>query len=98
MASQNVLTWRPKTKPAISEPRLLWTMRKQKRQIDCALQNCGRSGWSVQVFLDGQSFVRSWFLSWVDAVECAEDKYAELVRGGWSPIPLGLEDQDGSAW
>ena len=95
MTSHNVLTWRPKTEPVASEPRLLWTMHKQQWQIDCALQNCGRSGWSIQALLDGQPFFRCWFRSWTDAVECAEDKYAELVRGGWTPVQLGPDEHDG---
>lgn len=70
-------------------------MHKDRWQIDCALQNCGRDGWSVQMRLDGKGFFRSQFRSWEDAVEKAEDRYAELVRGGWTPVPLQAEDRYG---
>lgn len=97
MNANNLLTWRPKTDTAslLSDPELIWTMHKSQWQIDCALQNCGPNGWSVQVLLDGQAFFRSRFKSWADAVESAEDKYAELVRGGWTPVPLCAEDHYG---
>jgi hypothetical protein len=97
MPADNVLNWRPKVGAiAVADPELLWTMHKTKWQIDCALQNCGRNGWSVQLLLDGQTFFRCRFRSWEDAVESAEDKYAELVKSGWTPIPLSADDR--SLW
>jgi len=97
MIPNNLLTWRPKleAESPLSDPELLWTMHKSRWQIDCAIQNCGRSGWSVQVLLDGQSFFRCQFRTWEDAVERAEDKYAELVHGGWTPVPFRAGDQGG---
>jgi hypothetical protein len=94
MNADNVLHWRPKTDatPVLADPELLWTMLKDRWQIDCALQNCGRHGWSVQVLLDGQLFFQRRFRQWEDAVENAEDKYAELARGGWTPVPLKVVD------
>jgi hypothetical protein len=93
MALNNLLTWRPKleAESPVSEPEFLWTMCKGRWQIDCALQNCGRTGWSVLVLLDGQQFFRCHFRTWEDAVERAEDKYAELAHGGWTPIPLSAD-------
>jgi hypothetical protein len=98
MSAHNLLEWRPKTgeKAVVSDPDLLWTMLKNQWQIDCALQNCGKDGWSVQTLLDGQLFFQRRFRRWEDAVESAEDKYAELVRTGWSPVPLQAEGQ--SRW
>ena len=94
MSAHNVLTWRPKpTEPVLADPELLWTMLKQQWQIDCTLQNSGRNGWTVQVLLNGLMFFRGRFRSWADAIEGAEDKYAELVHGGWTPVPLSSEDQ-----
>jgi hypothetical protein len=94
MASDNILRWRPKGPPQpVGEPELLWTMVKQRWQIDCTLQNFGRHGWSLHVLLNGSSFFRSRFRSWEDAIEGAEDKYAELVRGGWAPVPLNSTDR-----
>ena len=97
MNADNLLPWRPKPneRRVLSDPELLWTMLKSQWQIDCALQNCGRDGWSVQVILDGQLFFQRRFRQWADAVESAEDKYAELVRGGWTPVPLKAVDQCG---
>jgi len=90
MSANKLLTWRARghNGAAVSDPELIWTMHKSRWQIDCALQNCGRTGWSVQMRLDGQPFLRCQFTSWEDAVESAEDQYAELARGGWTPIPL----------
>lgn len=97
MALNNVLPWRSKSEAEspVSEPELLWTMLKNRWQIDCALQDRGRTGWSVQLLLDGQPFFRRQFRTWEDAVERAEDRYAELVRGGWTPVPLRAGDQGG---
>jgi hypothetical protein len=87
MERNNILAWRPKTASVdASEPELLWTMLKQQWQIECTLQNCGQSGWSVHVLLNGSSFFRCRFRSWEDAIEGAEDKFAELAGGGWTPV------------
>jgi len=95
MTGDNILPWRPKTQvqAVFSEPELLWTMHKQQWQIDCTLQNCGRIGWSIQVLLNGQPFFSHRFRMWEDAVGGAEDKYAELVRGGWTPVALTPADR-----
>jgi hypothetical protein len=93
MSVHNVLPWRPKsTETVASEPELLWTMHKREWQIDCTLQNQGRNGWSVRVLLNGLGFHARRFRTWADAIEGAEDKYAELVRTGWTPVPLGTDD------
>ncbi len=93
MSVHNVLPWRPKpTETVASEPELLWTMHKREWQIDCTLQNQGRNGWSVRVLLNGLGFHARRFRTWADAIEGAEDKYAELVRAGWTPVPLGTDD------
>ena len=95
MGPDNILAWRPRAATVETpKPELLWTMVKQQWQIDCTLQNCGRHGWSVHVLLNGYSFFRCRFGSWEDAIEGAEDKFAELVRGGWTPaapIPNGCQ-------
>jgi hypothetical protein len=89
MATDNILIWRPKgSAQPVAEPELLWTMVKQQWQIDCTLQHYGRNGWSLHLLLNGYSFFQTRFRSWEDAIEGAEDKYAELVRGGWDPVPL----------
>jgi hypothetical protein len=95
MNANNLLSWRPKSdpKPVVLEPDLLWTMLKTQWQIDCALQNCGRDGWSLQMMLDGQLFFQRRFRQWEDAVEAAEDKYSELVCNGWAPVPLQPENR-----
>lgn len=94
MSAHNVLPWRPKSTEAVaSEPELLWTMQKQRWQIDCTLQNHGRGGWSVRVLLNGLAFHSRRFRTWADAIEGAEDKYAELVHTGWTPVPLSSDDQ-----
>ena len=96
MSAHNVLPWRPKSTEAVaSEPELLWTMHKQQWQIDCTLQNLGRNGWSVRVLLNGLAFHTRRFRTWADAIEGAEDKYVELVRAGWIPVPLGTDDLHG---
>jgi hypothetical protein len=93
MSVHNVLPWRPKpTETVASEPDLLWTMHKREWQIDCTLQNQGRNGWSVRVLLNGLGFHARRFRTWADAIEGAEDKYAELVRAGWIPVTLDKDD------
>jgi len=96
MRAQNVLSWRPKTVAAdqvAGDPALLWTMRRDRWQIECILQDHGRRGWTLQVMLNGLTFFRSWFRSWEDAIESAEDRYASLVHGGWTAVPLSRDDQ-----
>jgi hypothetical protein len=93
MSVHNVLPWRPKSAETVaSEPELLWTMHKREWQIDCTLQNQGRNGWSVRVLLNGLGFHARRFRTWADAIEGAEDKYAELVRAGWIPVALDADD------
>ena len=93
MSVHNLLPWRPKsTETVASEPELLWTMHKRQWQIDCTLQNQGRNGWSVRVLLNGLGFHARRFRTWADAIEGAEDKYAELVRAGWIPVQVGTDD------
>jgi hypothetical protein len=43
--------------------------------------------------LNSHPFFSGRFSAWADAIESAEEKYAELVRGGWTPIALSLEEQ-----
>jgi hypothetical protein len=96
MSVHNVLPWRPKSTDTVaSEPELLWRMHKREWQIDCTLQNQGRNGWSVRVLLNGLGFHARRFRTWADAIEGAEDKYAELVRAGWIPVSLGTDDHHG---
>ena len=93
MSKRNVLEWRRKPAEfATADPALLWTMTKERWQIGCMLQNCGRRGWSVQVRLNGLAFIRHHFRSWEDAIEGAEDRYAELVRSGWTPSGPSPDD------
>jgi len=95
MPARKVLPWRPRSEqPApIGDPALLWTMRRDRWQIECVLQDRGRQGWTLHGLLNGLTFFHSPFKSWEDAIENAENRYAALVDGGWTPVPLSREDQ-----
>jgi hypothetical protein len=90
MKANNILEWRPKSSATAAslEPTLLWTVRKQQWKIDCILQGRDLDGWSVRVLLNGQWFFCCRFTSLGDAVQSADDKYAELLNGGWAAVSI----------
>jgi hypothetical protein len=90
MRTNNILPWRPKghLPVAVLYPKLLWTVQKQQWQIDCILQGCDTEGWSVRVLLNGDWFFCCQFPSMKDAMEAADDKYTELLNGGWAASTL----------
>jgi len=85
MDTDNILPWRAsiKKRPPVLEPKVLWTVQKQRWQIDCMLQGRDPEGWCLKVLLNGQWFFSCRFTSWADAIQAADDKQAELLTGGW---------------
>ena len=86
-----VIQWRPRIAvppPANHAPEYVWTMVKQDWRIDCVVEEGGRLGWNLRVFVNHRWFFRCAFPTYVAAVDAAEIKYAELVRAGWTPAPI----------
>jgi hypothetical protein len=87
MNVDNTLPWRPSCDRAVQarESRVLWTVQKQRWQIDCILQGCEGQGWGVNVLLNGDWFFSCRFASRAEAANAAGDKHAELLTSGWRP-------------
>ena len=69
-------------------------MHKQEWRIDCRLQDEGDDGWKA-VFLVNTCWLFSCsFRSWALAISAADDKHADLVRSGWTPVVACPESAD----
>jgi hypothetical protein len=92
--SRSLIAWQPTpaVPPVARQSEYLWTMVKQRWQIDCVIEEAGRLGWTVRVLINRRFFFRCEFPTWVAAVDAAEIKYAELVRAGWTPGPISASD------
>jgi hypothetical protein len=90
-----VIAWRPKPAvppPVVRQSEYLWTMVKQRWQIDCVIEEGGRLGWTVRVLINRRLFFRCLFPTWPAAIDAAEIKYAELFSAGWAPGPISASD------
>ena len=95
VSESRVIAWRPKSgvaPPVARQSEYLWTMVKQRWQIDCVIEEAGRLGWTVRVLINRRLFFQCEFPTWVAAVDAAEIKYAELFRAGWTPGPISAAD------
>ena len=54
--------------------------------MDCRLQDDGPGGWKAVFLVNTCWFFSCSFRSWALAIGAADDKHADLVESGWTPV------------